>query len=114
MTSPVVTAYTVPFPAGVVDVALTPGALLYAAYLTTEGSAPDAVLSIAVEDSNGVYRPLMVNSSPGGVYPRPLAIPIGLGGYFPLPPELQNLPANIQLQVQNAGAATSVSLVTSA
>jgi hypothetical protein len=113
MTSPVATAYTVPFPAGVADVALTPGALLYGAYLTSEGSAPDAVLTIAVEDSNGAYRTLMV-FTPGSGYPSPLAIPIGLDGYFPLPIEVQNLPANIQLKVQNAGAATSVSLVTSA
>lgn len=106
---------SVPFPAGVAAATLT-GALLAVA-LAPGFSAPDATLTINVpidQSTPADYQPVMVNSSPGGVYPRALVIPIGLGGYFPLPSECQNLPANIQVQVQNAGAAVSVSLIESA
>jgi hypothetical protein len=93
------------------------GAALLGVFLTAGQNAPDAVLTINVAADQATpadYQPLMVNSAPGGVYPRALQIPIGLGGYFPIPAECQNLPAKIQLQVQNAGAATNVSIVTSA
>lgn len=106
---------SVPFPAGVAAATLT-GALLAVA-LAPGFTAPGATLTIGVPIDQSTptdYQPLMVNSAPGGVYPRPLVIPIGLGGYFPIPLEAQNLPANIQVQVQNAGATVSVSLVESA
>lgn len=115
MTLPVVTAVSVPFPAGVAAATLT-GAL-YGVLFDATQNAPEAVLSINVATNQGApgdYEPLVVNSAPGGVYPRPLQIPIGQGGYFPIPLEAQNLPAKIQLQVQNAGETVSVQLVTSA
>lgn len=114
MTVPVTTnAVSVPFPAGVA--AATLAGLVYGAYLTNNvGQAPEAVLTINVASSSapGDYLPLMV-FTPGSGYPRPLVLPIGQG-YCPFPPECQNLPPNIQLQVQNAGATVSVTLVTSA
>jgi len=112
---PVVTAVSVPFPAGVA--AATLAGALYGVMFDATQNAPEAVLTINVATNQATptdYEPVMVNSAPGGVYPRPLQIPIGQGGFFPLPPEAQNLPAKIQLQVQNAGAAVSVQLVTSA
>lgn len=115
MTTPVVTAVAIPFPAGVAAVDLTTHGALLAVALSAGQSAPGAVLTInvAVDQATPAdYQPVMVNSAPGGVYPRVLQIPIGLGGYFPIPLDVQNLLAKIQLQVQNAGAATSVSIVT--
>lgn len=115
MTTPVVTAVAIPFPAGVAAVDLTTHGALLAVALSAGQSAPGAILTInvAVDQATPTdYQPLMINSAPGGVYPRALQIPIGLGGYFPIPLEAQNLLAKIQLQVQNAGANTSVSIVT--
>lgn len=113
MTLPVTTAVSVPFPAGVASATLT-GALLGVSLASNVGQAPDAVLTInvATDDSPGDYVPLMVFTAGSG-YPRPLVLPIGQG-YCPLPADCQNLPADIQLQVQNAGATVSVNLVTSA
>lgn len=114
MALPVVTAVAVPFPAGVAAATLT-GALFGVLFDATQNT-PEAVLTINVAGNQATpadYAPVTV-FTPGSGYPRPLAIPIGLGGFFPLPPELQNLPAKVQLQVQNAGANVSVQLVTSA
>lgn len=115
MTLPVVTAVAIPFPAGVAAVDLTTHGALLGVFLTDGQVAPEAVLTVSVAANQAGpanYQPVMVNSAPGGVYPRPLQIPVGLGGYFPIPAEAQNLPAKIQLQLQNAGAASSVSIVT--
>jgi hypothetical protein len=89
---------------------------LYGVLFDATQDTPNAVLTINVAGNQAApadYDPAMVFTSGSG-YPQPLTIPIGLGGFFPLPPELQNLPAKIQLQVQNAGANVSVQLVTSA
>lgn len=115
MALPVITAVAIPFPAGVAAVDLTTHGALLAVALSAGQTAPGAMLTIniAVDQATPAdYQPVMVNSAPGGVYPRPLQIPVGLGGYFAIPAEAQNLPAKIQLQLQNAGAASSVSIVT--
>jgi hypothetical protein len=103
-----VTPVAIPFPASVADVSLS-GSLI-GVFLTAGQNAPEAIVTIAVPADQTMltdHQPVMVNN-------RPLEFHIGPGGYFPIPLEAQALPANIQLQVRNAGAATSISIVTSA
>jgi hypothetical protein len=115
MSLPVVTNINVPFPAGVAAATLT-GAL-YGVLFDSAQATPSAVLTISVAANQGVpsdYVPLIVDGAQTGSYITALQIPVGRGGFFPLPIEMQNLPVKIQLQIQNAGIAVNVQLVTSA
>lgn len=103
-----VTPVDIPFPAGVADVSLS-GSLI-GVFLAAGQNAPEAIVTVAV----AADQTMLTDFQPVMIHGRPLQFPIGLGGYYPIPLEAQKLPANIQLQVQDAGAATSVSIVTSA
>jgi hypothetical protein len=104
------TPQTIPFPAGVFAVTLA--GTLVGVLLSTD--LPDAVLTLQVADQNSEYHPVMVPSAPGGAYPRALEIPVGLGGFFPIPLAVQAaLPTDIQLTLTNAGADAVVELFTS-
>lgn len=108
MALPAASAVNVTFPGGVAAVTLT-GSLLGFSLNTANLPLAELTVQVAADQATPAdYRPVMV----GG---KPLVLPIGRGGYFGIPPEVQQLPAKIQLTLTNFGAATaSVELYQSA
>lgn len=102
-----VTAAVVPFPAGVV--AAAPAAVITGVVLVTP-TLPNAVLTLfvgsdptAATDYRQVY----------GLDNKPLVIPVGSGGFFPIPQNIIPIGAKIQVALTNFGAASAtVNLVT--
>jgi hypothetical protein len=101
------TAVQIPFPAGQTAVNLA-GTVVNGIVMTPV--VPGALLSIqAAADQTGAtdYRPVI---SAG----KPLVIPVGSGGYFPLPQDVGKLPDKIQLVLTNFGQSTvTINLITS-
>lgn len=110
MALPTAQSVVVPFPAGVAAVATSPTGIVTGIMLAAGQNLPDAIATVLVAADQATpadYQPIMIRVGASMV---PLQFAIGLGQYFAFPPEAQNLPVKLAIQVQNAGAAATVEL----